>query len=131
MRFPIPGVLALGVGGTRLPDVLMRGLPSVPSTDASGSYSDTVPAGWSGTVVPFKAGYYFVPAEISYIDVQAHRMNQNYVAYPVVLDHFDISAIGIAIAGVPFTVTITAKDVDEKAGTSWTENNILSYTPRN
>jgi photosystem II stability/assembly factor-like uncharacterized protein len=126
--FSISGRVTLGAGGPSLPGVLMRGLPSVPTTDASGSYSDTVPAGWSGTATPFKAGYYFVPAEISYTNVQSHRLGQNYVAYPVTLDHFDISNIADTIAGVPFSVTITAKDSSGVTVTTYTDANILSDT---
>ncbi len=126
--FTISGVITLGVGGPRLANVLMRGLPSAPSTDASGSYSDPVPAGWSGTVVPFKAGYSFVPAERVYSNVLSHFLSQNYVAYPVILDHFDISAVGNATAGVPFAITITAKDADGKTVTTYTDANILSDT---
>ncbi|MCJ7488180.1 MAG: Ig domain-containing protein, partial [Candidatus Aminicenantes bacterium] len=36
--FSISGRVTLGAGGTSLPGVLMRGLPSAPTTDASGSY---------------------------------------------------------------------------------------------
>jgi hypothetical protein len=126
--FSISGRVTLGGGGGSLPGVLMRGLPSAPTTDASGSYSDTVPAGWSGAAIPFKAGYYFVPAEISYANVQSHRLGQNYIAYPVTLDHFDISSIGNAIAGVPFPVTITAKDDRGETVTTYTDSNMLSDT---
>ena len=42
-------------GGSAISGVILDGLPSTPSTDATGYYSDTaVPSGWSGTVTPLK-----------------------------------------------------------------------------
>lgn len=128
VTYTISGIVTLAGSGTRLPDVLMQGLPSAPSTDASGSYTDTVPAGWSGTVTPFKAGYYFVPASTSYTNVQAHRLSQNYVAYPVVLHHFDVSAVGPVTAGLPFALTITARDDQNRVVTTYGDANILGDT---
>ena len=45
----------------------ISGAPSFISTDNNGNYSFTVPALWSGTIVPIKSGYDFSPSNISTI----------------------------------------------------------------
>ena len=56
--FTISGLVTDG-GGPAIGSVLIGGLPSNPSTNASGDYSATVNYGWSGTATPGKAGYAF------------------------------------------------------------------------
>jgi len=52
-----------------------------PVTDASnGSYTITVPSGWSGTVTPTKTGYTFAPVSRSYTNVLAGAASENYAA---------------------------------------------------
>ena len=126
--FTISGTVTIGAGATPLPGVLMRGLPGVPTTDGSGFYSDNVPEGWSGTVMPFKAGYDFVPSERTYTNVTAPYDNQNYSVNPVELDHFEFSAIGGQAAGIPFSITITAKNSQGKTVITYLDPNILSDT---
>ena len=46
--------------------LVFSGLTSVAKTDADGTYSKQIPYGWSGTIVPSKDEYLFVPTEIDY-----------------------------------------------------------------
>jgi hypothetical protein len=67
--------------GAGLSGVTISGLPSNPSTDGSGNYSDAaVPVGWSGTATPTKAGYTFEPASRTYTNVSSDMPGENYVA---------------------------------------------------
>lgn len=50
------------------------------TTDENGDYSNTVPSGWSGTVVPSKDGYLFSPADRIYGAVTAEQTGQDYVS---------------------------------------------------
>ena len=48
------------------------------TTDGTGKYIFPVPAGWSGTVTPSKAGYTFSPVNRSYSNVTADQLGKNY-----------------------------------------------------
>jgi len=67
--YSISGVVR--AGGVGLIGAAMNGLPGNPSTDPNGLYSASVPAGWSGTVTPTKAGYTFTPVSSSYASLSA------------------------------------------------------------
>jgi hypothetical protein len=67
-------------GGIALPNVVMNGLPGTPVTNGSGYYSAFVDNGWSGTVIPFLAGYSFNPVSRSYTNVVANQGSQSYEA---------------------------------------------------
>ena len=67
-----------GVGGATL--VYVNGSQLFVTSDAGGSYSITVPLGWSGTVTPYRLGYSFSPTSKSYTNVQANTTGQNYSA---------------------------------------------------
>ena len=56
--------------GFPLDGVLLRGLPNTPTTGDDGTYSVTVPKGWSGTAIPFKVGYFFTPESRTYTSAQ-------------------------------------------------------------
>jgi hypothetical protein len=71
-------------GGSPLAGVVMNGLTGSPSTNASGVYTGTVSAGWSGTVIPVFAGYSFNPASRNYTSVSTDQTAQNYSATAVV-----------------------------------------------
>jgi hypothetical protein len=58
----------------------MNGNPRTALADAAGNYSFTVPAGFTGTVIPFKKNHVFSPSSISYDNVQADQTGQNYTA---------------------------------------------------
>ena len=67
-------------GGQGASGVTMNGLPGNPTSDGTGFYTGTVDYGWSGTVSPTKAGYSFSPFSISYSNLAANQINQNYTA---------------------------------------------------
>ncbi len=50
------------------------------TADAGGLYSITVPAGWTGTVRPSKAGFVFTPSYRSYADLATNQTGQDYTA---------------------------------------------------
>ena len=50
------------------------------STDSAGSYSCTVPSGWSGMITPAVDVYTFSPASRDYTDVISSQTDQDYVA---------------------------------------------------
>jgi len=52
-------------------------------TDSSGFYNKRVPEGWSGTAMPSKGDYVFIPAQRSYLDVISDIPNQDYVGFAV------------------------------------------------
>jgi uncharacterized repeat protein (TIGR02543 family) len=63
-----------------LANVVMSGLPGDPTTNASGIYDVTMPAGFSGTVTPTLTGYTFTPPSRTYSSVQTDLINQDYSA---------------------------------------------------
>ena len=68
-------------GGSALASVTLTGLPNSPIlTDGTGFYTDTVPDGWSGTVIPDLTGFTFTPGSTDYINVTADYLNQDYTA---------------------------------------------------
>jgi hypothetical protein len=50
------------------------------TADAGGLFSITVPAGWTGTVRPSKAGHVFTPAYRPFTDLATNQINQDYTA---------------------------------------------------
>jgi parallel beta-helix repeat protein len=56
------------------------GTPKTATADGSGNYSFTVSYNWSGTVTPSLAGYTFAPPSITYTNVTANQISQNYTA---------------------------------------------------
>jgi hypothetical protein len=68
-----------GVGGVTI-KYDDGGTKTVVSHVPTGAYSITVPQGWTGTVIPSKAGYKFTPDQIVYgTPIDADTPNQNYV----------------------------------------------------
>lgn len=51
--------------------------PASSVSGSGGSYSIVVPVGWTGTVIPYIAGYLFTPESASYTNIQANQ-TQNY-----------------------------------------------------
>ena len=69
-------------GGLGISGVMMTGWPgAAPVTDSSGYYSGTVSDGWSGTIIPSKAGYTFSPTSTTYSNVASDKSNENYIGY--------------------------------------------------
>jgi hypothetical protein len=78
---PIPSIIIsgnTGVGGVTLS--YTDGAPKTATSDGSGNYSISVPAGWSGTVTPYKTGYHFTPFSRTYSNLQSSQTAQNYTA---------------------------------------------------
>ena len=50
------------------------------TTDGSGSYSCTVPFGWSGAITPSRARYQYIPDSLSYSDLTTSQTTQNFMA---------------------------------------------------
>jgi hypothetical protein len=75
-----------------------EGLKSTTSA-ADGSYSITVPNGWSGTVTLSSACYTFNPSSRSYDSVNTDQVNQNYA--PVFNPAGDCASMNISIDGIP------------------------------
>lgn len=71
-----------------LSDVTLNGLPGNLATNTSGTYSASVPQGWSGTVTPQKAGYTFTPTSRTYTNVTGSQSNQNYTGIEAVSNSF-------------------------------------------
>lgn len=72
---PLAGAQLIG-----LPDTSLADPNTWPVTDANGNYSAQVAAGFYGTVTPFKLGYSFSPANITYSNLSANQTGQNYTA---------------------------------------------------
>jgi len=114
-----------------LGDVVMSGLPGNPVTNPLGYYTATVPYGWSGTVTPTKTGYAFTPPSYTYSSVTDDQVT-NYSAAEtpgVLLDHFEFNTIDTQVIGIPFDITITAKDAYGNTVTSYTGTNTLTLIP--
>ncbi|HEX9011361.1 MAG TPA: multicopper oxidase domain-containing protein [Holophagaceae bacterium] len=80
----ISGTVTNGAAG--LPGVTMTFTGGqTATTDASGAYTMTLPAPWTGTVTPSLAGYVFTPASRSYSAAVANQTAQNFAATPVVV----------------------------------------------
>ncbi len=91
-------------GGSPLANVLMAGFPAAVVTDASGVYSATVEAGWSGTITPTLEGYVFDPVSRPYSNITEDQTAQNYTAtHPAVTISGTVTAGGTGLAGVTMT----------------------------
>jgi len=61
--------------------VTLTGLPENPTTDSLGNYSTSVENGWTGTVIPYKSDYRFLPSFREYVDpVKSDQTGQDYNA---------------------------------------------------
>jgi len=74
-------------GNTTVGGVAMKGLPGRTAvvTRPDGSYSATIPHGWSGTITPAKDGYQFEPASLPYESHIGDLPNQDFI--PTLLQH--------------------------------------------
>lgn len=78
----IDGHIESTTGGA-VAGVVMAGLPTPPTTDASGNYSRLVGCLWSGTVTPTHASYIFDPPSRTYGKLTDYPGKQNYKATPI------------------------------------------------
>ncbi|MDD5295306.1 MAG: M12 family metallo-peptidase [Rhodocyclaceae bacterium] len=92
---------------------------SCSASASNGTYSCSVPAGWSGTVTPSLTGNTFTPASLNYTALAASQTNQNYAAtlIPVVVKTVKISGyvMGRKISGVKFAITGTGASCTNSA----------------
>jgi len=89
-------------GTTRMPGVVMNGLPGNPVTGPDGSYSVTVDYGWSGTVMPTKDGYTFTPENKPYPVITKDMTNQNYTGSKITYVISGSTTVpGVALQGLP------------------------------
>jgi type II secretory pathway component GspD/PulD (secretin) len=72
----------LTISGTvEVPNVTLQGVPGRPVVSGSdGSYSVSVPWGWTGTITPQREGYEFNPSSMQYPDVRNDEIGQDYRA---------------------------------------------------
>jgi hypothetical protein len=63
--------------------VVMDGLPHDPMTDSTGFYADTVPANWSGTVIPTRSSFVFTPDSVVYDSVDADMTDEDYLGVSI------------------------------------------------
>jgi len=123
LRVGKPGAVTLrnisgqvrNAAGQGLSGAAMTGLPGNPSTDAGGLYASQVESGWSGTVIPVKTGYTFVPASRTYANVTSDQSDQNFTAAAAALTISgrvrDLDGAGIqgaAMTGLPGTPVTNA-----------------------
>lgn len=96
------------------------------TTDANGHYKQVIDKGWSGTVVPTKAGCTFTPGQLPYSNVQTSYFDQDYTASVI---GFEISGRvttpeGIGIQGV----TMNFSDNEKSASTDTDTNGYYNFT---
>ena len=108
---------SVGVGGV---DVYYGSYSVISASD--GSYSFTVTEGWTGDVIPMKAGYTFSPDKRTYTDVTGNQTTQNFTP---VLNTYTISG-NAGVAGVTLSYTDgTAKTATADASGNYSF--IVSY----
>ena len=78
--YQVSGVVTLGGSGLGGVVLTASGGVSCGTTSGTGTYSCTVPEGWTGTVTPVLAGYTFTPGSRSYSNVVANAPAQDYAA---------------------------------------------------
>jgi uncharacterized delta-60 repeat protein len=108
-----------GYVGT-LEGVTMSGLPGDPVTGANGFYLARVDHGWSGTVIPTKVGYTFIPVSKAYTDVTSDQTKN----YTPTINTYKISGQvgtldGVTMSGFLGDPVITS---DGGAYTAWVEH---------
>ncbi len=94
------------------------------SSNASGKYSCTVPAGWTGTVSPSLSGYSFAPSGRSYSNVTSNQAMQDYATSVNVAAQANFgvaSASSWATLGSAIYPPSGANDGDRK-GLNWGNN---------
>lgn len=109
----IDGLITLNAGG--LTGVTLNGAPGIPLA-TTGEYRATVPAGWSGTVAPARAGYSFSPGQRTYQSLGEAQTGQNFTATALfapgdvnwdhVADALDASRLAAFLAGDELALTI-------------------------
>ena len=76
-NYLISGAIS-NAGGQPIAGVLLDGFPGEVLTDNSGRYEAEIPAGWSGTVIPVKEGFAFVPEQKTFTEVKENMGGQDF-----------------------------------------------------
>jgi uncharacterized repeat protein (TIGR02543 family) len=101
------------IDNSPLGGVVLQGLPGNPMTGANGEYIVAVPQGWSGTVTPVLAGYYFLPQSKEYNNVNSNASGQNYAAYQGSPLYFQTDVIPDGTKNQAYDTTLVAADGTE------------------
>ncbi len=101
--------------------VQMSDLPGSPITGADGTYSATVPYGWSETFAPIKEGYTFSPSDKGFGPVKSNQV-QNFSASAIqLLIAGTVDVPGVKMNGLPGNVVSGANGVfSTKVDYNWT-----------
>ena len=82
--------------------VVMTGLPDNPVSGSNGTYQAIVEYGWSGAVMPEKAGFTFTPPTKSYSQVDRDYANENYNLVPITFEiSGSVGEAGVQMKGLP------------------------------
>ena len=88
-------------GSVGIPNVIMKGLPDNPVTDADGYYISVIKWGWSGTVKPEREGYTFDPQTKSFTNVTSDQV-LNFTAGPITYTIAGtVGMEGVRMSGLP------------------------------
>ncbi|MEP7208772.1 MAG: S8 family serine peptidase, partial [Casimicrobiaceae bacterium] len=117
--FQLSGTVTLSGGGALANVNFTASGATCTTSNAAGSYTCTVPQGWSGTITPALSGYSFNPLSASYSNVTASVSGQNYAAS--VLPTYQVSGTvtlsgGGALANVGFTASGASCTTSNAAG---------------
>jgi hypothetical protein len=102
-----------GIAGATL--FYIDGIFKTVVADETGNYTITVPFGWSGTVIPLKTGFTFLPVSTKYTEVITAQTEQNYTATPIATNTISGNA-GIAGATLLYNDVLTRSVVADGTG---------------
>ena len=74
-------------------------------SSASGQYSCAITSGWSGDVIPSKAGYIFTPASRSYVNVTSTQTAQSFTAALIRVISGTATLNGLPLPNVAFSAS--------------------------
>jgi inhibitor of cysteine peptidase len=139
----IDGHIESTTGGS-VAGVVMAGLPTPPTTDASGNYSRLVGCLWSGTVTPTHASYIFDPPSRTYSKLTEYPGKQNYKATPITYNIYGSvkspaakGIQGVVMSGLPGSPTTdingnySAEVLKGWSGTVTPTKSGFTFTPTN
>ncbi len=120
------------LGSTSIGGVTLSYTDGVPMTATSapdGSYSFSVPFGWTGTVTPSLVGYTFTPDHRDYTVLSANQIDQDYSAYKTFVDvPYDYS---ITLGGVTYYLFDYIETLYNAGYTAGCLTSPLRYCPDN
>jgi hypothetical protein len=132
---PSPIPLILSAGTTATVTATAYDIYNNPITLLSTDYTWTKTIGsipTNGQTVTYTAGTVVGTGKITVVAKQGATTKTSFVDVTVsnlTVNHFDFAAISTQVAGSPFAVTVTAKDIYDNPVSSYTGNGSLSYPP--